>query len=75
MHFTQATPELINNPGGTGMNELDPQRSVSYEVGLRALNERFAVELSAYHTRVRDALRQLEPDLVPFDPGRGGAQD
>ncbi|HEY0305548.1 MAG TPA: TonB-dependent receptor [Longimicrobiales bacterium] len=62
------TTELINNPGGTGMNELDPQRSVSYEVGLRALNERFAVELSAYHTRVRDA-------LVPFQVAGGDGRE
>jgi iron complex outermembrane recepter protein len=56
---TPTTTELINNPNGTGLNDLEPQRSISYEAGMRTQNTRFAFELSAYHTRVRDA-------LVPF---------
>ena len=65
---TPTTTELINNPDGTGFNQLDPQRSVSYEFGVRAARARWSVEASAYHTRVRDA-------LVPFQlPGGDGRE-
>jgi iron complex outermembrane recepter protein len=65
---TPTTTELINNPGGRGMNNLEPQRSVSYEVGMRAQRARLSLEVSAYHTRVRDA-------LVPFQiPGGDGRE-
>ena len=65
---TPTTTELINNPAGTGMNELDPQRSVSFEVGMRAQRSRFSFELSAYHTRLRDA-------LVPFQIAGGDGRE
>ena len=65
---TPTTTELINNPAGTGMNDLDPQRSVSYELGLRAQRRAWQLELSAYHTRVRDA-------LVPFQVAGGDGRE
>ncbi len=65
---TPTTTELINNPAGTGMNALDPQRSVSYELGMRAHRSRFSFELSAYHTRLRDA-------LVPFQITGGDGRE
>ena len=65
---TPTTTELINNPNGTGFNALDPQRSVSYEVGLRGSTSSVAGELSMYHSRVRDA-------LVPYQfPGGDGRE-
>ncbi len=65
---TPTTTELINNPAATGMNELEPQRSVSYELGMRAYRNRWTLELSAYHTRLRDA-------LVPFQISGGDGRE
>lgn len=67
---TPTTTELVNRPDGSGgFNQaLEPQRTVSYEAGVRATFRRaLRVEASAYHARVTDA-------LVPFEvasaPGR-----
>ena len=67
---TPTTTELVNRPDGAGgFNQaLEPQRTVSWEAGLRAaLAGRLAIEASAYVARVEDA-------LVPFEvvsaPGR-----
>ena len=65
---TPTTTELINNPNGTGMNDLDPQRSVSYEGGLRAASRRISGELSVFHTNVRDA-------LVPYQVTGGDGRE
>lgn len=65
---TPTTTELINNPGGTGPNQLEPQRSISYEIGMRTHTARLAVEVSAYHTRVRDA-------LVPYQIAGGDGRE
>ncbi|HEY0674505.1 MAG TPA: TonB-dependent receptor [Longimicrobiales bacterium] len=64
---TPTTTELINNPTSSGFNDLDPQRSVSYEVGLRAARGRGHAELSVYHTGVRDALVSYQ---IPGGDGR-----
>lgn len=64
---TPTTTELINNPDGGGMNQLDPQRSVSYEVGARAQTDRLQLEMSVYQTRLRDA---LVPYQLPNGDGR-----
>lgn len=61
---TPTTTELINNPAGTGFNDLQPQRSTSYEVGARGAGRRASGEISLYHTDVRDA-------LVPFQLSTG----
>jgi iron complex outermembrane recepter protein len=65
---TPTTTELINNPTGTGFNALDPQRSVSYEAGVRGSKGRVAGEVTAYHSRVRDA-------LVPFQLTNGDGRE
>jgi iron complex outermembrane receptor protein len=65
---TPTTTELINNPTGTGFNDLEPQRAVSYEAGLRFAASRFAGEVSAFHTNVRDA-------LVPFQIAGGDGRE
>lgn len=65
---TPTSTELINNPTGTGFNELEPQRSVSYELGLRWSENRWSGEVSAYHARVRDA-------LVPFQIAGGDGRE
>jgi iron complex outermembrane receptor protein len=65
---TPTTTELINNPVATGLNELEPQRSVSYELGMRLLRDRWSVEASAYHTRLRDA-------LVPYQIAGGDGRE
>jgi iron complex outermembrane receptor protein len=65
---TPTSTELINNPTGAGFNDLDPQRSISYEIGMRGTRGRLVGELSAYYTRIRDA-------LVPFQiPGGDGRE-
>ncbi|HUG40088.1 MAG TPA: TonB-dependent receptor, partial [Longimicrobiales bacterium] len=67
---TPTTTELVNRPDGAGgfNQELEPQRTVSYEVGGRAaLAPAVTLQASLYHARVEDA-------LVPFEvasaPGR-----
>lgn len=67
---TPTTTELVNRPDGAGgFNQtLEPQRTVSYEVGGRAaLGDALDIKGSVYHARLRDA-------LVPFEvataPGR-----
>jgi iron complex outermembrane receptor protein len=65
---TPTTTELINNPTGTGFNTLDPQRSISYEVGMRGSTSRLVGEVSAFYSRVRDA-------LVPFQLTNGDGRE
>ncbi len=65
---TPTTTELINNPTGTGFNDLDPQRSVSYEIGMRGTHGPLVGEVSVYHTRVRDS-------LVPFQITGGDGRE
>ncbi|HSH45710.1 MAG TPA: TonB-dependent receptor, partial [Longimicrobiales bacterium] len=66
---TPTTTELVNRPDGAGgfNRELEPQRTVSVELGGRATRGRLGVEGSVYHARVTDG-------LVPFEvataPGR-----
>lgn len=67
---TPTTTELANRPGGAGgfNPDLQPQRAISYEAGLRGRRAAWvAYQLAAYHARVRDA-------LIPFEvaeaPGR-----
>ncbi len=67
---TPTTTELVNRPDGSGgFNEaLEPQRTVSYEVGARVSpTRRLRLQANAYHARITDA-------LVPFEvasaPGR-----
>ena len=65
---TPTTTELINNPTGTGFNQLDPQRALSYETGVRVSASRMTGEFAAFHSKVRDA-------LVPFQiPGGDGRE-
>jgi iron complex outermembrane recepter protein len=65
---TPTTTELINNPAGAGINDLEPQRSISFEVGTRAATSRLAAELTLYRTNVRDA-------LVPFQLAGGDGRE
>ena len=67
---TPSTTELVNRPGGGGgfNPDLDPQRGVSGEVGLRGqLRSRLGYEASVFVTDIND-------ELVPFEdetqPGR-----
>ena len=61
------TTELANDPSGRGgfNPELEPQRSVSFEVGTRGVSgNRFAYELSVFRTSITDALVPIEvPDI------------
>jgi iron complex outermembrane receptor protein len=65
---TPTATELGNQPGGSaGINEeLDPQRSVTLESGIRGFSGKLAYDFAAYSTRVTD-------ELVPFEiPGGNG---
>jgi len=67
---TPSTTELVNRPdGGGGFNpDLDPQRGVSGEVGLRGqLRGRVAYEASVF---VTDSNDELVPFEDPAQPGR-----
>lgn len=67
---TPTTTELANRPEGAGgfNPELQPERTRSFETGLRGrLAERATYQLAAYHARTRNALIGFE---VPAMPGR-----
>ncbi len=65
---TPTTSELTNRPSGAGgfNAELQPQRTVSVEVGAKGLlRGRVLYELAAYRARVRDELVPFEVEAVP----------
>jgi iron complex outermembrane receptor protein len=65
---TPTTTELANRPTGAGgfNPELDPQRTVSVEVGGTAqLGRRGLAQLSVYQARIRDALIPFEVEGAP----------
>jgi iron complex outermembrane receptor protein len=66
---TPTTTELGNRPSGPGgfNPDLEPQRAVSVEAGLRGGGARFSYSASAFHVEVRDALIPFE---VPSEPSR-----
>ena len=59
---TPTTTELANQPDGrTGLNRvLDPQRSVSLEVGLRSPVAFGQIEAAAWNTSTRDAITPFQ---------------
>ena len=61
------TTELANDPSGRGgfNPELNPQRSLSLEVGMRGVSDNtFAYELSVFRAGITDALVPIEvPDI------------
>ncbi len=67
---TPTTTELANRPTGPGgfNPDLEPQKAVNYEVGLRGRwQSLLGYALSLYQADVRD---ELIPFEVPGDPGR-----
>ncbi len=67
---TPTTTELANRPsGGGGFNpELEPQRTRSFEAGVKgSVGDVASYQLAAYRARVEDALIPFE---VPGMPGR-----
>ena len=66
---TPTTTELANRPSGPGgfNPNLEPQRAVSVEVGVRGGGGRFSYSASAFHVDVNDALIPFE---VPSEPTR-----
>ena len=64
---TPTTTELANRPDGAGgFNlELDPQRTISYELGARRVAENASVHAALYRSFVRDALIPFEVADVP----------
>lgn len=63
---TPTTTELANRPDGTGgfNPDLNPQRSVTEEVGVRGTSGRLSAEVVAYHTTTHDA-------IVPYSEVNG----
>lgn len=67
---TPTTTELANRPDGAGgfNPELDPQRAVNYELGLRGrLGDRVTYSAAGFYSDVRDLLVPFE---VPGAPSR-----
>ncbi len=66
---TPTTTELVNRPdGGGGLNpELEPQRTLQVEVGVRGRAGPVRYELVVFQADVRDALVPFED---PAEPGR-----
>jgi len=59
---TPTTTELANQPdGSTGLNRvLDPQRSVSFEVGMRTAGTHGQLEAAIWTTSTRDAITPFQ---------------
>lgn len=67
---TPTTTELVNRPDGAGgfNPDLEPQRTLSFEVGARGARGPVGFEVAGYHARIEDA-------LLPFEvPGAAGRQ-
>jgi iron complex outermembrane receptor protein len=66
---TPTTTELANRPSGAGgfNPSLNPQKALSFEVGLRGGGNRFRYSASAFTVAVNDALIPFE---VPTEPTR-----
>ena len=66
---TPTTTELANRPDGAGgfNPSLQPQRTVSYELGARRTRGQASAQFAVYRALVRDALIPFE---VPDVPGR-----
>lgn len=66
---TPTTTELANRPDGAGgfNPELEPQRTLSYELGARGTHGVVGYQLAVYHAEVENALIPFE---VPDAPGR-----
>src|SRR5690606_27598700 len=68
---TPTTSELANQESGAGgfNPDLGPQKSLSFEGGLRGstISSRINYSFSAYRTRIRDILVPFE---IPSAPGR-----
>lgn len=65
---TPTTTELANRPDGAGgfNPELEPQRTLSYEAGVKGtLGPAASYTLAAYRARVRDALIPFEVEGAP----------
>jgi len=65
---TPTTTELANRPDGAGgfNPDLNPQRSVTEEVGVRARAGRISIDAAIYHTTTNDA-------IVPYSEVSGRA--
>ena len=64
---TPTTTELVNKPSGLGglNDQLDPQRTLSAEVGARGIVAGISFAVSAFSARVTDALVPFEVAAVP----------
>lgn len=64
---TPTTTEFANRPDGAGgfNPSLEPQRTVSYEVGARRARSTTQLELAVFRSLVRDALIPFEVATVP----------
>ena len=64
---TPTTTELSNRPSGAGgfNQDLEPQRAVNFEVGVRGGGGLFSYSASAFHVNVKDALIPFEVPSVP----------
>ncbi|MEO8200751.1 MAG: TonB-dependent receptor [Gemmatimonadota bacterium] len=58
---TPTTTELANRPGSSGgfNDQLNPQRAVNYEAGLRVSHPRLQFSVAVFVDRIRDALIQF----------------
>lgn len=66
---TPTTTELANQPTGAGgfNPDLEPQRTLSYEIGVNGATRRGYYQAALYRARVKNALVPFE---VPGTPGR-----
>ena len=62
---TPTTTELVNRPEGTGgfNPDLDPQRAVGFEAGLKGSSGRASYEFVGFLTDITDALVPFESEL------------
>jgi len=64
---TPTTTEFANPAGGGFNQDLDPQDSTNYEVGVKQQTASYRFELALFHIDVED---ELTPFELPAQPGR-----
>lgn len=62
---TPTTTEFANPLGGGFNQDLDPQTSINYEVGIKKLTDTYRLEAALFHIDVEDELIPFELDSQP----------
>ena len=68
--LSAGTPVFSSRIASVPSPELDPEKSITYELGTRVHGERFSGSLAGYYTKLDDVIVQIESGTVDI-PGQG----